>query len=56
MCSHIAWHVSGGLYINLLEKPSLIAELVTPPEVLALEAAWDQFTSEGPINQIDSGL
>lgn len=54
--SHIAWHVSAGLYVNLLEKPDLIPSLVTPDDVLALKGPWDQFTSEGPINQIDSGL
>ncbi|ETN42833.1 uncharacterized protein HMPREF1541_01991 [Cyphellophora europaea CBS 101466] len=53
---HIAWHVSGGLYVNLLERPADIPTLNIPQDVLNLQTAWDQFTGEGPINQIDSGL
>lgn len=40
----------------MLEQPDRIPDLVTPPETLALQIEWDQFTGEGPINQIDSGL
>ena len=53
---HIAWHVSGGLYVNLLEHPEKIAQMVMPQDMLALQGPWNQFTSEGPINVIDSGL
>jgi hypothetical protein len=54
--SHIAWHVSGGLYVTLLEQPDEVAKFVIPEDILALQAPWANFTAEGPINQIDSGL
>ncbi len=54
---HIAWHVSGGLYLNLLERPDLIPSRISiPGKVDDLCTAWDAFTSQGPIGQIDSGL
>jgi hypothetical protein len=56
VCSHIAWHVSAGLYVNLLEQTNLIPEFKLPVDIVALEAPWGNFTSEGPIDQIDSGL
>ena len=27
---HIAWHVSGGLYMNVMERPADITETVIP--------------------------
>ncbi|KIY01810.1 uncharacterized protein Z520_01948 [Fonsecaea multimorphosa CBS 102226] len=54
---HIAWHVSGGLYVNILEQPNLIASSIEiPSSVNDLCTSWSAYTSEGPVDQIDSGL
>ena len=53
---HIAWHVSGGLYVNILENPDGLAGMTIPQDVLDLSRTWGEFTSEGPVDQIDSGL
>ncbi|RMD44879.1 hypothetical protein DV735_g374, partial [Chaetothyriales sp. CBS 134920] len=54
---HIAWHVSGGLYLNILERPDLIpSEISIPSDITDLCTSWDAYTSLGPIEQIDSGL
>ncbi|KAI1608787.1 Cupredoxin [Exophiala viscosa] len=54
---HIAWHVSGGLYVNILERPDLILSQV---KVLTsannLCTSWNAFTSKDMVDQIDSGL
>jgi FtsP/CotA-like multicopper oxidase with cupredoxin domain len=53
---HIAWHVSGGLYVNLLENANELAKMGMPQHMMDLQGPWDAFTGEGPINVIDSGL
>ena len=53
---HIAWHVSGGLYVNILENPDEVERITVPQNVLDLAKTWDAFTALGPIDQIDSGL
>ncbi|EXJ82593.1 hypothetical protein A1O3_06406 [Capronia epimyces CBS 606.96] len=54
---HIAWHVSGGLYVNILEHPELIPSAIEiPSSVNDLCTSWGSFTAQGPIDQIDSGL
>ncbi|EXJ83398.1 hypothetical protein A1O1_07020 [Capronia coronata CBS 617.96] len=53
---HIAWHVSGGLYVNILERPDDIPNIKSPDAVNALCQTWDDYTQLGPIDQIDSGL
>ncbi|RMZ81035.1 hypothetical protein DV738_g2460, partial [Chaetothyriales sp. CBS 135597] len=54
---HIAWHVSGGLYLNILERPDLIPSRIdVPSKCYDLCTSWDAYTSLGPIEQIDSGL
>jgi len=54
---HIAWHVSGGLYINILERPADIPSMVkTPSEIDALCTSWDAYTARQAPDQIDSGL
>ncbi|KIW19302.1 hypothetical protein PV08_03596 [Exophiala spinifera] len=52
---HIAWHVSGGLYINLLERPNDVPTNM-PRALNDMCTAWGDYTSLGPIDQIDSGL
>lgn len=54
---HIAWHVSGGLYLNILERPSDIPDTCkSPPEFEGLCASWQAFTNTDIVDQIDSGL
>lgn len=54
---HIAWHVSGGLYMNILERPADIPKTVkTPKAVTDLCKSWNAFTSSQSPNQIDSGV
>ena len=53
---HIAWHVSAGLYINLLEMPEQIDEMNIPQITAQTCDAWNLYTSTHVIDDIDSGL
>jgi FtsP/CotA-like multicopper oxidase with cupredoxin domain len=54
---HIAWHVSGGLYINVLERPDDIQNRMPIPAVMAQTCRdWSNFTQQAVVEQIDSGL
>ncbi|KAF4632077.1 hypothetical protein G7Y89_g6052 [Cudoniella acicularis] len=53
---HIAWHVSGGLYINVLERPADIAKLQIPSIMAQSCRDWGAFTNTTVVDQIDSGL
>ncbi|CAD6590291.1 MAG: hypothetical protein ASARMPREDX12_004245 [Alectoria sarmentosa] len=53
---HIAWHVSGGLYINLLELPAEIAEYHPPASSKQTCVDWADYTNVDVVDQIDSGL
>ena len=54
---HIAWHVSGGLYVNLLERPDEIPSVVQiPSSVDGLCSSWDAWTNSNVVDEIDSGL
>lgn len=54
---HIAWHVSGGLYMNILERPAEIPTWIrTPQAVEDLCTTWDAWTKTGTVEQIDSGV
>ncbi|MCJ1459684.1 hypothetical protein MMC28_010063 [Mycoblastus sanguinarius] len=54
---HIAWHVSGGLYINLLEQPEEIAKYMDIPDTSAQTCReWAEFTNVDVVDEIDSGL
>ena len=53
---HIAWHVSAGLYVNLMENPALIQKRVLPPVVAQTCKDWSVYTGEDVVDQIDSGL
>ena len=52
---HIAWHVSGGLYINTIEQTGLLKQRVLPPVVANVCKAWDAYTSGHVVDEIDSG-
>ena len=53
---HIAWHVSTGLYISVLERPADIAKRHIPSTMAQTCRDWAHFTGRKPVDQIDSGL
>jgi len=53
---HLAWHVSGGLFMQILERPEDIQKQAFGDEQFQLCNDWDAYTSEVVLNQIDSGL
>ncbi|KAF2875606.1 Cupredoxin [Massariosphaeria phaeospora] len=53
---HLAWHVSGGLFLNVLERPEDIMAQDFDEDVFALCPLWDAYSTSNPPNQIDSGL
>jgi FtsP/CotA-like multicopper oxidase with cupredoxin domain len=53
---HLAWHVSGGLFMQILERPEDIVKQEFDQRVFELCDQWDSYTKENAPNQIDSGL
>ena len=53
---HIAWHVSAGLYINILERPNDITFSQIPAVMAQTCRDWSAFTNTHIPDQIDSGL
>ncbi|KAF2477172.1 uncharacterized protein BDR25DRAFT_251761 [Lindgomyces ingoldianus] len=53
---HLAWHVSGGLFMNALERPEDIQAEDFDQDIFDGCTAWDAYTAGNPPNQIDSGL
>ena len=55
---HIAWHVGGGMNVNLLEHPDVIqSDHTAIPDIMQETCAgWDQFTANNFVDQIDAGL
>ena len=54
---HIAWHVSGGLYINVLERPDDIQKDMDIPGIMAQTCKdWDAYSAHDIVDEIDSGL
>lgn len=55
---HIAWHVSQGLYINMLERPADInsTQINVPLSAADLCRSWWTWTGSNFVDQIDSGL
>lgn len=51
---HIAWHLSGGLYMNLLIDPDAITPF--PSIVDDTCTAWDAWSNRNVVDEIDSGL
>ncbi|KAF2402873.1 laccase-1 precursor, partial [Trichodelitschia bisporula] len=56
MHCHIAWHVSGGLYINVLERPDDIQKMTIDHSVADTCQKWDAWSAANVVDQIDSGL
>jgi hypothetical protein len=53
---HIAWHVSGGLYVTVLERPDDIKNLPVPAIMAQTCRDWATYTGGAVVDQIDSGL
>lgn len=49
---HIAWHVSGGLYVNLMEHPDDIVNKMHIPQIMAQTCRdWAKFTNSTVVEQ-----
>jgi FtsP/CotA-like multicopper oxidase with cupredoxin domain len=53
---HIAWHVSGGLYVNVLERPDDIQKFNIPAVIDQTASDWNAWTNSNIVDEIDSGL
>ncbi|KAH0376109.1 putative multicopper oxidase, partial [Aureobasidium melanogenum] len=53
---HIAWHVSAGLYVSILERPDDIKNMNVPGVMAQSCRDWSAFTGQAIVDQIDSGL
>lgn len=53
---HIAWHVSTGLYINIMERPKDIRNREIPMVMQQTCRDWQAYTQRAVVDQIDSGL
>ena len=53
---HIAWHVSAGLYVNVLERPDDIQNIDFPADAKQTCQNWAAYTGNHMPDQIDSGL
>ena len=53
---HIAWHVSGGLYINVMEQTEKIKQRVLPDTVSQTCRDWYNYSGHNIVLEIDSGL
>lgn len=53
---HVAWHVSGGLYINAMEQTDLIKKKTVPSTVAQTCRDWGAYSGTNVVEQIDSGL
>ncbi|KAL9011159.1 MAG: hypothetical protein Q9173_003972 [Seirophora scorigena] len=54
---HIAWHVSAGLYVNLMEQPDKINDRGAVPQTIVQTCRdWSAYSGSNIVDQIDSGL
>lgn len=54
---HVAWHVSAGLYANILERPDDIGKDTPVPFVMAQTCRdWAAYSHTDVVDQIDSGV
>lgn len=53
---HIAWHVSGGLYANILERPDDITQKSIPSIMQQTCTDWTTYSNSHVVDEIDSGL
>ncbi|KAI4862115.1 putative multicopper oxidase [Hypoxylon rubiginosum] len=54
---HVAWHVSAGFDVNILERAQDLVNLPNTAEVMNQTCtAWDAWSATNVVDQIDSGL
>ena len=53
---HIAWHVSAGLYINVMEQTDAIKAYDLPATVADTCTGWAAYSANDVVDEIDSGL
>ncbi|MCJ1387718.1 hypothetical protein MMC18_000561 [Xylographa bjoerkii] len=53
---HIAWHLSAGLYVNIMERPDLITEKQIPSIMQQTCVDWDAYSNSNVVDEIDSGV
>ncbi|KAF2706513.1 multicopper oxidase [Pleomassaria siparia CBS 279.74] len=53
---HIAWHLSMGMYVNLMERSEEVDQSVIPGVMAQTCDAWNEYSSTHVVDQIDSGL
>jgi FtsP/CotA-like multicopper oxidase with cupredoxin domain len=54
---HIAWHISAGLYISILERPEDIKKDMQIPSIMAQTCRdWWAYTGNNVVDEVDSGL
>lgn len=53
---HVAWHVSEGMVVNIVDRPEELAGMVFPYSVAQTCREWAEWTGGHLVDQIDSGL
>lgn len=53
---HIAWHLSGGLAVNIMEQTRKIRNLNIPPVSAQTCREWWTYSGHNVVDQIDAGL
>ncbi|KAJ9642140.1 hypothetical protein H2204_002509 [Knufia peltigerae] len=53
---HMVFHGSGGLAVDILERPAIIKDIQIPEDSYQLCKDWQAFSATGEVDQIDSGL
>ena len=54
---HIAWHLSAGFSISVLENPGAIKNEMNIPSIMAQTCRdWSKYTGDHVVDQIDDGI
>lgn len=53
---HIAWHLSMGMYVNFMERPAEINKGLIPGMMKQTCDAWNEYSENHIVEQIDSGV
>ncbi len=53
---HVAWHLSAGMYINIMESPADMEKFQVPDDVLGTCDTWKQWQKDHYTSQVDSGV
>jgi FtsP/CotA-like multicopper oxidase with cupredoxin domain len=54
---HVTWHISSGMYMNVLERPDDVEDAQNIPMIMAQTCTdWTAFSKSNYVDQIDSGV